>query len=123
MRLRYKNQVIAMMIRRTWVSKTNEYTLALDFPFCRDFLEFEYRYNTVWGPPYTSLTNPLREATTVWLLQYLDAGDYIGVNYTHNFSPSPSCKVPSCLGTDMVSPLGLEDMEIDFMGEKAQRHG
>jgi len=55
MRLRYKNQVNRYDdLAERGVSKTNEYTLAVrTFLSNRDFLELEYRYNTVLAPPYT----------------------------------------------------------------------
>ncbi len=63
MRLRYKNQVNRYDDdAERGVSKTNEYTLAFrTFLSNRDFFELEYRYNTVWSPPYTSLTYPAVE--------------------------------------------------------------
>ena len=60
LRLRYKNQVNRIEdFADRGVSKTNEYTASIrTFLSNRDFLEFEYRYNTVLRPPYTSLTTP-----------------------------------------------------------------
>ena len=60
MRIRYKNQVNRYDdLADRGVSKTNEYTVAVrTFLSNRDFLELEYRYNTVKSPPYTNLTWP-----------------------------------------------------------------
>ena len=89
LRLRYKNQVNRYDdYAERGVSKTDEYTVSVrTFLSNRDFLEFEYRYNTVWGPPYTSLTYPTEPGNnTMAAAQTLMVGDYIGVNYTHNFN-------------------------------------
>ena len=53
LRLRYKNQVNRIEdFADRGVSKTNEYTASIrTFLSNRDFLEFEYRYNTVLSPP------------------------------------------------------------------------
>ncbi|HPH94160.1 MAG TPA: competence protein ComEA, partial [Candidatus Cloacimonas sp.] len=91
MRLRYKNQVNRYDDdAERGVSKTNEYTLAFrTFLSNRDFFELEYRYNTVWSPPYTSLTYPAVEGeNSMAAAQTLMIGDYIAVNYTHYFNKS-----------------------------------
>ena len=127
LRLRYKNQ-----INRTddfadrAVSKTDEYTMsARTFLSNRDYLEFEYRYNTVWGPPYTSLTNPAEPnpdpnvSNTYAAGMVLMKGDYIGVNYTHHFNENFyfSGSFIYWYGHG-ISHWDWEDMEIDFMGYK-----
>ncbi len=126
LRARYKNQ-----INRTddfadrAVSKTNEYTMsARTFLSARDYLEFEYRYNTVWGPPYTSLTNPAEpgsegignnQAAAMVLMK----GDYIGVNFTHHFNESLYMQGSFIYWYGHgISHWDWEDMEIDFMGNK-----
>jgi len=125
LRLRYKNQVNRYDDdAERGVSKTNEYTMSVrTFLSNRDFLELEYRYNTVWNPPYTSLTNPANEGeNTMAAAMTLMTGDYIGVNYTHNFSKS--LKVQGAFlywFGHGISHWDWEDMEIDFMGEKGSK--
>lgn len=125
LRLRYKNQVNRYDDdAERGVSKTNEYTMAVrTFLSNRDFLELEYRYNTVWNPPYTSLTNPASEGeNSMAAAMTLMTGDYIGVNYTHNFSKS--LKVQGAFlywFGHGISHWDWEDMEIDFMGEKGSK--
>ncbi len=106
------------------VSKTDEYTFSVrTFLSNRDFLEFEYRYNTVLSPAYTSLTNPaLPGNNTMAAAQTLMTGDYIGVNYTHNFNAN--LKVQGSLVYWFghgISHWDWEDMEIDFMGDKGMK--
>ena len=106
------------------VSKTDEYTFSVrTFLSNRDFLEFEYRYNTVLSPPYTSLTNPaLPGNNTMAAAQTLMTGDYVGVNYTHNFNAN--LKLQGSLiywFGHGISHWDWEDMEIDFMGEKGMK--
>ncbi len=106
------------------VSKTDEYTFSVrTFLSNRDFLEFEYRYNTVLSPPYTSLTNPAEPGeNTMAGAMTLMTGDYIGVNYTHNFNAN--LKVQGSLiywYGHGISHWDWEDMEIDFMGDKGMK--
>ncbi|MCB5247902.1 MAG: helix-hairpin-helix domain-containing protein [Candidatus Cloacimonetes bacterium] len=106
------------------VSKTDEYTFSVrTFLSNRDFLEFEYRYNTVLSPPYTSLTNPAVPGNnTMAGAMTLMTGDYIGVNYTHNFNAN--LKVQGSLiywFGHGISHWDWEDMEIDFMGDKGMK--
>ncbi|HOY85000.1 MAG TPA: helix-hairpin-helix domain-containing protein, partial [Candidatus Syntrophosphaera sp.] len=106
------------------VSKTDEYTFSVrTFLSNRDFLEFEYRYNTVLSPAYTSLTNPaLPGNNTMAAAMTLMTGDYIGVNYTHNFNAN--LKVQGSLiywFGHGISHWDWEDMEIDFMGDKGMK--
>lgn len=125
MRLRYKNQINRYDDQaERGVSKTNEYTLAArTFLSNRDFLELEYRYNTVWNPPYTSLTNPVVEGeNSQAAAMTLMTGDYIAANYTHNFSPSLKLQGSFLYWFGHgISHWDWEDMEIDFMGEKGSK--
>jgi len=125
MRLRYKNQVNRIEDQaERGVSKTNEYTASIrTFLSNRDFLEFEYRYNTVLSPPYTSLTNPAQPGNnSMAAAMTLMTGDYIGVNYTHNFNKN--LKVQGSFiywFSHGISHWDWEDSEIDFMGEKGAK--
>ena len=125
MRLRYKNQVNRYDDdAERGVSKTNEYTLAFrTFLSNRDFLELEYRYNTVWGPPYTSLTYPAAEGeNSMAAAQTLMIGDYVAVNYTHYFNKSLKMQGSFLYWFGHgISHWDWEDMEIDFMGEKGSK--
>lgn len=125
MRLRYKNQVNRYDDdAERGVSKTNEYTLAFrTFLSNRDFLELEYRYNTVCGPPYTSLTYPAAEGeNSMAAAQTLMIGDYVAVNYTHYFNKSLKMQGSFLYWFGHgISHWDWEDMEIDFMGEKGSK--
>ncbi len=129
LRLRYKNQVNRYDDDADrGVSKTNEYTLAArTFLSNRDFLEFEYRYNTVLSPPYTSLTNSgepaaPNESNHLAAAMTLMTGDYIGVNYTHNFNANLKLQGSFLFWfSHGISHWDWEDMEIDFMGEKGAK--
>lgn len=125
MRLRFKNQVNRYDdLAERGVSKTNEYTMAIRaFLSNRDFLELEYRYNTVLSPPYTSLTNPAEPGNnSMAAAMTLMTGDYIGVNYTHNFSRSLKLQGSFIYWYGHgISHWDWEDMEIDFMGEKGAK--
>jgi DNA uptake protein ComE-like DNA-binding protein len=129
LRLRYKNQINRSDdYADRAVSKTNEYTMsARTFLSARDYLEFEYRYNTVWGPPYTSLTNPAEPGTggignTMAAGMTLMKGDYIGVNYTHHFNESFYLQGSFVFWYGHgISHWDWEDMEIDFMGNKGMK--
>jgi hypothetical protein len=126
LRARYKNQINRSEDDADRaVSKTNEYTMtARTFLSARDYLEFEYRYNTVWGPPYTSLTNPAEEQTpdhsnTLASGMVLMKGDYIGANYTHHFNDNFYIQGSFIFWNGHgISHWDWEDMEIDFMGDK-----
>lgn len=125
MRLRYKNQVNRYDdLADRGVSKTNEYTIAVrTFLSNNDFLELEYRYNTVLSPPYTNLTWPAAGGNnSMAAAQTLMTGDYICVNYTHNFSPALKLQgsILYWYGHG-ISHWDWEDMEIDFMGEKGAK--
>lgn len=125
LRLRYKNQVNRFDdLADRGVSKTNEYTLAArTFLSNRDFLELEYRYNTVYAPPYLSITNtavPGNNNGTA--AQTLMCGDYIAANYTHNFSQSLKIQGSFLYWFGHgISHWDWEDMEIDFMGERGSK--
>jgi len=125
LRLRYKNQVNRYDDdAERGVSKTNEYTAAVrTFLSDRDFLELEYRYNTVWNPPYTSLTYPAAEGeNSMATAMTLMTGDYIAANYTHNFGPSLKVQGSFLYWFGHgISHWDWEDMEIDFMGEKGSK--
>jgi hypothetical protein len=125
MRLRYKNQVNRYDDdAERGVSKTNEYTIsARTFLSARDYLELEYRYNTVLSPPYTSLTNSATEGENHYAsAMTLMTGDYIGVNYTHNFNKSLKLQGSFLYWFGHgISHWDWEDMEIDFMGEKGSK--
>ncbi|HPN39982.1 MAG TPA: helix-hairpin-helix domain-containing protein [Candidatus Cloacimonadota bacterium] len=125
LRLRYKNQVNRIEDQaERGVSKTNEYTASIrTFLSNRDFLEFEYRYNTVLSPPYTSLTNPANPGeNSMAAAMTLMTGDYIGVNYTHNFNKNLKLQGSFLYWfSNGISHWDWEDMEIDFMGEKGAK--
>ncbi len=125
LRLRYKNQVNRYDdLAERGVSKTNEYTLSVrTFLSNRDFLEFEYRYNTVLSPPYTSLTNPAVPGNnSMAAAMTLMTGDYIGVNYTHNFNRNLKLQGSFIYWfSHGISHWDWEDMEIDFMGDKGSK--
>lgn len=124
-RFRYKNQVNRYDdFAERGVSKTNEYTMSVrTFLSNRDFLEFEYRYNTVLSPPYTSLTNPAVPGNnSMAAAMTLMTGDYIGVNYTHNFNKNLKLQGSFIYWFGHgISHWDWEDMEIDFMGEKGSK--
>ncbi|MDD4308954.1 MAG: helix-hairpin-helix domain-containing protein [Candidatus Cloacimonetes bacterium] len=125
LRLRYKNQVNRYDDdAERGVSKTNEYTMAArTFLSARDFLELEYRYNTVQSPPYTSLTNPAEIGeNTMAAAMTLMTGDYIAANYTHNFNSSLKLQGSFLYWFGHgISHWDWEDMEIDFMGERGSK--
>lgn len=122
LRARYKNQINRYDdFADRAVSKTNEYTIAVrTFLSNRGFLELEYRYNTVWGPPYTSLSNTAAQGSnTMAAASVLMNGDYIGVNYTHHFNKNLYMQGSFIFWYGhSISHWDWEDMEIDFMGNK-----
>ncbi len=122
LRLRYKNQVNRYDdFADRGVSKTNEYTVSTrTFLSNRDFLEFEYRYNTVLSPPYVSLTQPSTPVSNMHAsARTLMVGDYLGVNYTHHFNQNLYMQGSFIFWYGHgISHWDWEDMEIDFMGEK-----
>lgn len=127
MRLRYKHQQNRYHddADRS-VSKTNEVTgkvIANLSNFNR--ISFEYRYNTVWMPPYPYLSNDMYPEgnDTMATGTNLIHGDYICVDYTHNFN-SNLRMVGSFIYWDGhgISHWDWEDMEIDFMGEQGNKY-
>ncbi len=89
-----------------------------------DRISLEYRYSRTWFPPYTYLTNdpdPDGEdnlATANSLLH----GDYICVDYTHNFNENLKVRGAFMFWDGHgASHWDWEDMEIDFMGEKGNK--
>ncbi len=125
LRLRFKSQINRYDdFAERGVSKTNEYTISTrTFLSARDFLEFEYRYNTVLMPPYNSLTYPAQTGpNNIIGATSLLVGDYIGVNYTHNFSSNLKLQGSFIYWFGHgISHWDWEDMEIDFMGEKGSK--
>ncbi|MGC9362112.1 MAG: helix-hairpin-helix domain-containing protein, partial [Candidatus Syntrophosphaera sp.] len=125
MRLRFKTQVNRYDdYAERGVSKTDEYTLsARAYLSNYDFLSFEYRYNTVLSPPYTSLTNPAEPGNnSMAAAQTLMTGDYIGVNYTHHFNENLKIQGSFIYWFGHgISHWDWEDMEIDFMGDKGTK--
>lgn len=125
LRLRYKNQINRFEdLADRGISKTNEYTMAVrTFLSNRDFLELEYRYNTVKSPPYLSITNTAAPGNNNGTAgQTLMIGDYIAANYTHNFSRSLKVQGSFLYWFGHgISHWDWEDMEIDFMGEKGSK--
>lgn len=125
LRARYKNQVNRYDDDADRaVSKTNEYTISNRiFLSNRNFLEFEYRYNTVLMPPYTSLTNPASAGGNIHTsAMTLLKGDYIGVNYTHHFNSNFYMQGSFIYWYGHgISHWDWEDMEIDFMGNKGYK--
>ncbi|MFO8144840.1 MAG: helix-hairpin-helix domain-containing protein [Candidatus Syntrophosphaera sp.] len=125
MRLRYKTQVNRYDdYAERGVSKTDEYTVSVRTYLSNyDFLSFEYRYNTVLSPPYTSLTNPAEPGNnSMAAAMTLMTGDYIGVNYTHNFNENLKIQGSFIYWFGHgISHWDWEDMEIDFMGDKGTK--
>jgi hypothetical protein len=125
LRARYKNQVNRFEdLADRGISKTNEYTLAArTFLSNRDFLELEYRYNTVYSPPYLSITYTPYEGNNNGVAgSSLMTGDYIAANYTHNFSQSLKIQGSFLYWFGHgISHWDWEDMEIDFMGDKGSK--
>ncbi|MBC8385194.1 MAG: helix-hairpin-helix domain-containing protein [Candidatus Cloacimonetes bacterium] len=128
MRLKYKHQINRYDDDADKnVSKTDETTgKIIAYLSNFDKLSFEYRYNKVWFPPYPYLSNDEYPHTpgeyendTAAQGTSLIHGDYINVDYTHNFNKNLKV-VGSFIFWDGhgISHWDWEDMEIDFMGEK-----
>ncbi|MCD4827886.1 MAG: helix-hairpin-helix domain-containing protein [Candidatus Cloacimonetes bacterium] len=126
LRLKHKHQV-----KRTedWAdrgkSTTDESTfLVRMFLSRRDQLELEYRYSQVKMPPYTNLSDdadPIEEweFNSFVGAQSLIHGDFLAVNYTHNFHPGLRVRGGILYWNGHgVSHWDWEDMEIDFMGDE-----
>lgn len=106
-------------------SITDEYTVSTAmFLSARDYLSFEYRYNTVWGPPYLSITypaEPIANNTTAASTQM--TGDFVSVNYDHNFNDNFSINGSILYWNGHgISHWDWEDIEIDFMGMKGMKY-
>ena len=101
------------------VSKTNETTGRIIANLSNfDRISLEYRYLSVWGPPYPYLTNDPDIGNTIIQGSSLSHADYICVDYTHNFNKN--LKVQGSFifwDGNGISHWDWEDMEIDFMGE------
>lgn len=125
-KLKYKNQVNRYADdAERGVSNTQEYTLSARMLLSnRNYLDIEYRYNTVKSPPYVSLTNPAEEGenTHAQSMSYMN-GDYIAANYTHYLSPKLKVRGSLCFwnGYD-VSHWDWEDIELDFMGDRGFKY-
>ena len=106
------------------VSKTDETTLSVRFFLsAMDRISMEYRYLTVWQPPYPYLTNDPDPGNTLVAGNVLTHGDYIAVDYTHNFNSN--LKVQGAFMVwdgNGVSHWDWEDIEIDFMGEQGLKY-
>ncbi len=101
------------------VSKTNETTGRIIASLSNmDRLSLEYRYLSVWGPPYPYLTNDPGSGNTIIQGSSLSHADYVCVDYTHNFNQN--LKVQGSFifwDGNGISHWDWEDIEIDFMGE------
>jgi len=107
------------------VSKTSETSCKLrTYLTNRDQIEFEYRYTKVWMAPYTSLTNTAEpgQAHILPTADVLNHGDFIAVNYTHNFTDYFRVEGSFLFWNGHgVSHWDWEDMEIDFMGSQGMK--
>ncbi len=107
------------------VSKTDEYTASVaTFLTSRDYMSFEYRYNTVWGPPYLSITYPaVPVANNQANGSTQMTGDFVAVNYSHNFNDNLSVDGSVLYWNGHgISHWDWEDIEIDFMGQKGMKY-
>jgi hypothetical protein len=125
-RLRYKNQINRYDDDADrGVSKTDETTGSIRVGLSnRDRLTLEYRYNRVWFPPYTYLSNnPVPGGPDIAQGNSLIHGDYICVDYTHNFNQNMKIQ-GSVIFWDGhgISHWDWEDMEIDFMGQQGMKY-
>ncbi len=125
--IKYTNQVNRYddeLDRQT--STVNRYTAAVNaYLSNRDYFSIEYRYDTVWGPPYVYLFNNAdgygyNQSAAGRVFQH---GDYICANYTHNFTEDLKVR-GSFLFWDGhgISHWDFEDMEMDFMGAKGHKY-
>ncbi len=108
------------------VSKTSETTIKLrNYLTNRDKLSLEYRFTKVWMCPYTSLTNPAdpEHYGLVPTADVLNHGDFIAVNYVHNFNDYSRIEGSFLFWNGHgVSHWDWEDMEIDFMGSEGMKY-
>ncbi|MEA1973107.1 MAG: competence protein ComEA, partial [Candidatus Cloacimonadota bacterium] len=127
LRFKYKNQINRYDDdAQRGVSQTDETTIKTRFYLSnRDKIELSYRYNRVWMPPYPYLSNDadahdigLYESDTSVTGTNLIHGDYIAVDYTHNFNENLKMQGAMMMWNGHgISQWDWEDMEIDFMGE------
>jgi len=131
LRLKYKHQINRYDDDADkGVSKTDETTARIIAYLSNyDKISLEYRYNKVWFPPYPYLSNDAEAHTpdsnendTIAEGTSLIHGDYINVDYVHNFNKN--LKVAGSFifwDGHGISHWDWEDMEIDFMGEKGMK--
>ena len=125
-KLKYKNQINRYQDDADrGVSKTQEYTLSARMMLSnRNYLDIEYRYNTVQAPPYVSLTSTAPEGENTYAQSMtLMNGDYIAANYTHYLSPKLKMRgsITFWNGYD-ISHWDWEDVELDFMGDRGFKY-
>ena len=107
------------------VSKTSETTLKFtSYLTNRDKFSLEYRFNKVWMAPYTSLSNSAEPGDAIIPTgNVLNHGDYIAVNYTHNFTDDFKVEGSFLFWNGHgISHWDWEDMEIDFMGSEGMKY-
>ncbi|MCF7913263.1 MAG: helix-hairpin-helix domain-containing protein [Candidatus Cloacimonetes bacterium] len=85
-----------------------------------DRISLEYRYLTVWGPPYTYLSNDGEiGGNSTAQGSSRSFADYICVDYTHHFNDGLKTQGAFMLwDSNGLSHWDWEDMEIDFFGEE-----
>ena len=126
LRLKYKNQTNRYDDDADrGVSKTDETTLMARIGLSnRNRLQFEYRYNRVWFPPYTYLANhPDPGGHDIAQANSLIHGDFISAEYIHNFNQN--FKIHGAIlywDGHGISHWDWEDMEIDFMGQQGMKY-
>lgn len=125
-RLRYKHQINRYDDDADrGVSKTDETTAFIRASLSnRDRIHLEYRYNRVWMPPYTYLANhPVPGGPDLAQGTNLIHGDYIGVDYIHNFNSNMKIQGSFVFWDGRgISHWDWEDMEIDFMGMQGMKY-
>jgi Helix-hairpin-helix motif len=85
-----------------------------------DRISLEYRFLTVWGAPYTYLSNDGEiGGNTTAQGSSRSFADYICVDYTHHFHSGLKTQGAFMLwDSNGLSHWDWEDMEIDFFGEE-----
>ena len=125
-RLRYKHQINRYDDDADrGVSKTDETTAFVRANLSnRDRIHLEYRYNRVWMSPYTYLANnPIPNGPDIAQGTMLIHGDYICVDYTHNFNQNMKIQGSFIFWDGHgISHWDWEDMEIDFMGMQGMKY-
>ncbi|MBW6515581.1 MAG: helix-hairpin-helix domain-containing protein [Candidatus Cloacimonetes bacterium] len=125
-RLRYKHQINRYDDDADrGVSKTDETTAFIRANLSnRDRIHLEYRYNRVWMSPYTYLANnPIPDGFDIAQGTMLIHGDYICVDYTHNFNQNMKIQGSFIFWDGHgISHWDWEDMEIDFMGMQGMKY-